>query len=194
MFTPYKLHDDLLLGVATAATQIEGGDNTNCNWYRFSLTIGNVKDGSSPLRADNHYELYEEDAKLMKDLNIQIYRMGIEWGRIEPEKDKFNDEAMKHYINEIKLLQSYGIKVLLTLHHFSNPLWFEDIGGWLDENNIKYFLNFVRYVVNNLKGIVDEYVTINEANIYASNSYLFGIWYPMHKNMKEAGLVMRHLC
>ena len=194
MFIPYKLHHDLLLGVATAATQIEGGDNTNTNWYRFSLTIGNVKDGSSPLRADNHYELYEEDAKLMKDLNIQIYRMGIEWGRIEPEKDKFNDEAMKHYINEIKLLQSYGIKVLLTLHHFSNPLWFEDIGGWLDENNIKYFLNFVRYVVNNLKGIVDEYVTINEANIYASNSYLFGVWYPMHKNMKEAGLVMRHLC
>jgi beta-glucosidase/6-phospho-beta-glucosidase/beta-galactosidase len=26
-------------------------------------------------------------------MNIEIYRMGIEWGRIEPEENKFNDEV-----------------------------------------------------------------------------------------------------
>ncbi len=194
MNSPYKLHDNLLLGVATAATQIEGGNNTNTNWYRFSLEEGNVKDGSSPLRCDDHYRLYKEDAALMKKMNIEIYRMGIEWGRIEPEEGKFSDSEMAHYIDEIKLLKEKGIKVLLTLHHFSNPLWFEDKGGWLKKENINFFIDFVKYVVTNLKDLVDEYVTINEANIYAANCYLFGVWYPKHTKMKEAGKVMKHLC
>ena len=37
----FKLHDDLKLGVATAATQIEG-DEQNTNWYEFSLGKGTL--------------------------------------------------------------------------------------------------------------------------------------------------------
>jgi beta-glucosidase len=193
MFEPFNNHKNLKLGVATAATQIEG-DCKNTNWYLLSKVKGAIKDGSTPDNANKHYRLYKEDTALMKKMGIQIYRMGIEWGRIEPKKGVFDEEVMKHYIDEITLIQKSGIEVLVTLHHFSNPIWFEEIGGWTKEENIDEFLNFVDYVVTNLKGIVKEYCTINEANIYASNSYLFGNWYPQHKSMKEAGKVMKHLC
>ena len=105
----FKLHKDLKLGVATAATQIEGGEK-NTSWYRFSLEKGNVKDNTTPLNANNHYELYKEDIKLMKKMNIEIYRMGIEWSRIEPSKGEFCLEAMNHYIDEISLLKEKGIR------------------------------------------------------------------------------------
>ena len=70
----FKLHDDLKLGVATAATQIEG-DEQNTNWYEFSLGKGNVKDGSTPFRANKHYQLYKEDIALMKKMNIDIEKI-----------------------------------------------------------------------------------------------------------------------
>lgn len=188
----FKIHKDLKLGVATAATQIEGGEK-NTSWYRFSLEKGNVKDNTTPLNANNHYELYKDDIKLMKKMNIEIYRMGIEWSRIEPSKGEFCLEAMNHYIDEISLLKEKGIDVLVTLHHFSCPLWFEDAGGFLKKENINDFIDYVKYVVISLKGLVKEYITINEANVYAANSYLFGIWPPKIKKMSSAGKVMRHL-
>jgi len=189
---PYKLRKDLLLGVATAATQIEG-DEENTNWYRFSLDKNNTKDGSTPYLANKHYTKYKEDTLLMKQMCIEIYRMGIEWSRIQPKENEFNEEAIKHYIDEISLLQENGIKVLVTLHHFSNPLWFEDMGGFLNKNAVAIFKKYVEYVVTKFKGLVKEYVTINEANIYASNSFLFGIWPPKKTKVRYASKVMKTL-
>ena len=188
----FKLHDDLKLGVATAATQIEG-DEQNTSWYEFSLGKGNVKDGSTPFRANKHYQLYKEDIALMKKMNIEIYRMGIEWARIEPEEGKFSKEAITHYIDEIKLLKKNNIEVLVTLHHFSNPLWFEKKGAFLSKDAIPTFLRFVEYVVTSFKGLVNEYCTINEANVYATSSYLFGVWPPMKKDFKAMLKVMKTL-
>ena len=65
----------VFLGTATAATQIEGGD-TNNSWYDWAKS-GGVKDGSSPVRANNHYELFASDIELMSKMKMQIYRMGL---------------------------------------------------------------------------------------------------------------------
>ena len=78
----FRLKDDLLLATATAATQIEGGD-TNNNWARFAAE-GKIKDGTTPVRAADHYVRFKEDIDLMADMGMKIYRFGIEWSRIEP--------------------------------------------------------------------------------------------------------------
>lgn len=64
--------------------------------------------------------------------------------------------------------------VLLTLHHFSNPLWFEHQGGFLGKNAVKRYLAMVEFAVRHLGDLVDEYVTINEPNVYAVCGYLGG--------------------
>ena len=177
----FKLKDGLLLGSATAATQIEGGDENN-NWARFAAE-GKVKDGSSPVTADDHYNRFREDIDLMAEMGLQIYRFGIEWSRIEPSYGEFSDEAIAHYREEIEYMLSKGIKPLLTIHHFTNPLWFEDMGAFENKKSPEIFLSFVKKVVDSFGDLVSEYITINEPNVYATNSLLWGYWPPEKKSI-----------
>ena len=85
----FNLKTNLLLGTATAATQIEGGDENN-NWARFARE-GKVDDGTSPTRACDHYNRWREDIDIMADMGLEIYRFGIEWSRIQPTPDTFDE-------------------------------------------------------------------------------------------------------
>ncbi len=115
------------MGSATAATHIEGGEQAH-NWYRWS-ELGKIKDGSHSRIACDHINRIASDVELLKALNTETYRMGIEWSRVEPEEGKFSEEGIALYRKEIELLVSNGIRPLVTLWHFSNPLWMEDDGG-----------------------------------------------------------------
>lgn len=164
----FKLKEGLLLGTATAVTQIEGGDENN-NWARFAAE-NKVKDGTTPVRADDHYVRFKEDIDLMAELGLQIYRFGIEWSRIEPQRGVYSKEAIAHYREEIEYMRSKGIQPLLTLHHFTNPLWFEDMGAFEHEDSPKIFLSFVKKAVESFGDLVSDYITINEPNVYCTNS------------------------
>ena len=177
----FKLKDNLLLGSATAATQIEGGDENN-NWARFAKE-GKVKDGSTPVTADDHYNRFREDIDLMADMGLEIYRFGIEWSRIEPRRGEYCDEAIAHYREEIEYMLSKGIKPLLTIHHFTNPLWFEDLGAFEHKDSPEIFLSLTKKVIEAFGDIVEEYITINEPNVYATNSLLWGYWPPEKKSI-----------
>lgn len=191
-FVPFRLPEDLGLGCATAATQIEGGSTDN-SWYDWAAKKGKIKDGASPKRANNHWELYEQDIQLMAQMGMEHYRFGIEWSRIEPKQGIFDDKAMEHYRTEIKLLLHYHIKPLVTLHHFSNPMWFERMGAFETSACILIFLKYVTYVTEHLKDLCTDYVTINEPNVYATNGYMYGDWPPGKKSLFTAMRVMKNL-
>jgi len=177
----FILPPDFLMGSATSGLQIEGGD-TNNSWYAWCNTPGHIKDGSNCIRAADHWNRYAEDIAIMRELNHDIYRMGIEWSRIEPKKGKFNEAAIEHYRNEIELLLKNSIKPLVTLHHFSNPLWLEESGDWANPGVVEHFTAYTRYVVNNLGDLVSDWVTINEPNVYLTYGYAYGIWPPGKKD------------
>lgn len=187
----FKLPDHFLLGSATAATQIEGGDKNN-SWYNW-CEKGHIKDRSTCLRANDHWNRYKEDIALMEKLNHKVYRMGLEWSRIEPQEGRFDDEAIAHYRDEITLLLEKGIKPLVTLHHFTNPLWLERMGGFEDKSVVWYFERYVKYVVERLGDLVSEYITINEPNVYATLGYYFGVWPPGVKSIKRLLKVYRNM-
>lgn len=176
----YTFPDYFLFGTATASLQIEGGDKHN-NWYRFSEE-NKTKDGTHCIVAADHWNRYEEDIDLMKQLNQQTYRMSVEWSRIEPEIGQFNNEALDHYRAELQLLLDNNIRPLVTLHHFSNPIWFEDMGGWANEESVTYFNNFTRKVVFYLGDLVEEWITINEPNVYLEGTYSTGNFPPNKPN------------
>ncbi len=178
----FNLKNGLLLGTATAATQIEGGDENN-NWARFAKE-GKVDDKTSPTRAADHYNRFREDIDLMAEMGLKIYRFGIEWSRIEPERCVFSEEALAHYREMIEYMLCKGIRPMLTLHHFTNPLWFEDMGAWCHKNAPDIFLTFVEKVIDTVGDLVGDYITINEPNVYATNSLFYGIWPPEKKSMK----------
>lgn len=182
----FRFPKDFLMGSATAATQIEGGF-TKSNWVRW-CEEGHIKDGSSCTRANDHWNRYAEDIEWMKKLNHKVYRMGLEWSRIEPENGRFDKSAIEHYRDEISLLLKNNIKPLVTLHHFSHPLWFCEEGEFETEKSVSYFERYVSQVVENIGDLVSEYITINEPNVYAVMGYYFALWPP---GKKDIGLLLR---
>ncbi len=140
------------LGVATASAQIEGGE-VNSNWNTYS-DAGKIVDGSNVKRANDHWRRYTEDIALLEELHIKHYRMSLEWARIEPKRGVFDQTAIEHYRDEISMMRDRGIEVLVTLHHFSHPQWFEDLGAFEKKENVPIFLNYVEYVVRLLGSLM----------------------------------------
>ena len=103
----FKLGDGMSLGVSSAPTQIEGGENNHRwnDWYR----QGRITDGSNPARATDHWNRWREDADLMADMGIKHYRLGIEWARICPAQGSVDEAAVAHYREELTYLRTKGI-------------------------------------------------------------------------------------
>ena len=187
----FQLKKGMRLGVSTAATQIEGGDvNSNWNdWYR----QGGILDGTDPATGNDHWEKWEEDVALMAKMGLQIYRFGIEWARLVPQPGVVNEEAVERYRQEIKALKAHGIAPLLTIHHFSNPMWFENMGAFSKRENLHHYLDLVALTVERFGDLVSDYITINEPNVYATNSYFFGMWPPAKLSLLDTIKVMENM-
>ena len=166
-----RFPEGFLWGTATSAYQVEGGIE-NSDW----------SEGFPAGRACDHYNLYEKDFDLIKKLNQTAFRLSIEWSRIEPEEGKFNEKEIEHYRKVLSALKSRNIKVMVTLHHFTNPAWLAEIGGWENPEIVFYFSRFARRIFIEYFDFVDFWITINEPLIYTSKSYLEGTWPPKIKS------------
>lgn len=186
--TTFKLAPDMGLGVSTAPAQIEGGD-VDHNWNDWSRK-GHIKDGSSPQRANRHFEHWREDLDSMAEMGIRHYRLGLEWARLEPAEGQWDQDAVRFYRRLLKHLKKRGIKPLVTLHHFTNPMWFEKRGGFADEYNIPCFLRYVAFAIRAFGDLAAEYITINEPNVYAVLGYWGGGFPPGVNSVGQTVKVM----
>ncbi len=186
----FRLPKGMLLGVSSAAAQVEGGEvNSNWNdWYH----KGRIKDGSNPAESD-HWERWQEDTELMASMGVQICRFGIEWARLIPEPGKPDEATIARYREELSAMLAHGIRPLLTIHHFANPMWFESKGGFTKRENLNDFLELVQLVANRFGDLVSEYITINEPNVYALNGYGWGDWPPGEKNFIKLFKVLENM-
>jgi len=157
-----KFPKGFLWGSSTAAQQIEG-DNFNNDWYR-AEQAGKFRDPCG--KACNSYALYREDIALLKELGHQAYRFSVEWSRIEPRQGEFDAAATEHYVDQCRRLVEAGIQPWVTLHHFSNPLWFSDLGEWNKRENLTHFLRFAEFIVPKLAPFVAGWTPINEYNLH----------------------------
>lgn len=176
---------DFIWGTATAAHQIEG-NNENTNWGEWEKQIGKIKDGSNAIEAVDGWNRAKDDIKLMKELGVNSYRFSLAWNKIEPEKGKINEEALTHYDEVINELKANKIEPMITLHHFSHPLWFEQLGAFEKEENIKYFLEFSKLVFSRYRDRVKYWVTLNEPNVFVTSGY-FNTHFPPGKADSKLG-------
>ncbi len=179
---------DFLWGAATAAYQVEGG-NDRADWWRWEKKAGKENSGV----ACRHYDLYELDFDLAKGLGHNTHRFSVEWSRIEPEEGKFSAAALKHYGDVLRALRARQIEPVVTLHHFTNPVWFADLGGWLNKRSVDYFLRYAEHVVRALAPQARFWITINEPTIYFTHAYGFGAWPPQEKSFRRMLAVKNHL-
>ncbi len=178
--TSLAFPDNFWWGTSTAAFQIEGND-TNVNWYRWA-EMGKTED--MPGLASNGYAMYETDTKLMKKIHMNTYRFSIEWGRVEPAYNVWDEKAIEHYHKVIEDLRENGIRPVVCLHHFTTPLWVEDPAnvtqypGWISDFAVTAFLGFVKKMAEEYGNEVDYWMIFNEPNIFTMTGYWLGVGPP----------------
>lgn len=187
----FVLPEGMLMGVSTASTQIEGG-NVNSNWNDW-YDQGRITDGTNPATGNDHWLRWQEDTDLLSKMGIQIYRFSVEWARLMPEEGMVDESVVERYRQELTMLRDKEIRPLLSIHHFSNPMWFERKGAFTKRENLHYYLELVDLVVDRFGDLCSDYITINEPNVYATNSYFFGSWPPGEKKVGDTLRAMENL-
>lgn len=191
---------DFLWGAGVSSHQVEG--NTTNQWSAWELahakqlaktskkrlswipSWANIeKRAQDPAnyvsgRGVEHRSRYAKDFDLLSELNLNSFRFSIEWSRVQPEKDVWNVEAIEYYRQYIRELKQRGIEPILTLWHWTVPVWFEESGGFENGANLKYWDDFVGRIATEYTSEITYVLTLNEPNVYASSSYLTEQWPP----------------
>lgn len=183
--------DGFLWGTASSSHQCEGG-NSNNQWYRWE-TQGHILSGEQCGNASDWWRNAEVDFERAEQMENNALRLSLEWSRVEPVEGQWDDAAIDRYRAMLIDLRSRHITPVVTLHHFTEPLWFADRGGFADVANIRFFIRYVAHVVEALRDLCDFWVTINEPNVYAVQGYLFGIFPPGEQSLLRALHVLRNL-
>lgn len=160
------LPDGFLWGASTAAHQIEGG-NVNSDWWALehSGLSAHIKEPSGD--ACDSYHRWREDMDLLAELGFTDYRFSIEWARIEPAPSEFSRAAIEHYRRMVDGAHARGLRPMVTLHHFTTPLWFAERGGWTAPGAEDLFAAYVEAAAPVYSEGVDHVCTINEPNMIA---------------------------
>lgn len=192
--TPDKLQfpPGFLWGTASSAHQVEG-ENRNNQWWEWEQQPGKIWHGERSGLACDWWRRAEQDFALMQQLHMQTHRLSIEWSRVEPQPGQFDHAAIDRYREMLGDLHARGIKPMVTLHHFTNPLWLERAGGWERPEVVARFQNYVRYTAAALGDLCDLWLTLNEPLVYLAQGWFRGIW-PPERNFSPIALrVYRNL-
>ncbi len=184
----YQFPKKFLWGSATSSYQVEGCIENN-DWAKWA------KKGKVPFagKSADHYNQYSEDFDIVKKLGQNSYRFSIEWSRIEPEEGKFNFAEIVHYRNVLESLNSKGIKPIITLYHFTLPIWFVKKGGFCQKESPEIFARYCFYVLSHLYEYCNIWDTINEPMVLASNGYIKKTWPPFKRSPWKYYKVLQNL-
>ncbi|MBF0463602.1 MAG: family 1 glycosylhydrolase [Nitrospirae bacterium] len=166
--------ETFLWGVATSAFQLEG--SPHADWSSWDTIL------SEKPKITNHYELYRKDLSLLHDLGVNAYRFSLEWSRIQPHEHTWDDLAIEHYVEIIDILIKYRIEPMLTLHHFTHPLWFIKKYPWHEDESVDIFLAYVKRIVAAVKN-VKYWITFNEPYVLILAGYFEGCIPPAMNNV-----------
>lgn len=191
---------DFVLGTAVAGFQVDMGcptlpaekcEDRRSDWYGYITSTAAIARtqthlaGDPPSRGPGFYELYAQDLDRAKSIGTDGFRFSIEWSRIFPESTvgiedpaaldaRANPEAMKYYRDLLAALKSRGIRPLVTLHHYTLPIWMHDgVGctldldrcsprGWLEPGMVAEIAKYAGFVGRHFGADVDHWATLNE--------------------------------
>lgn len=182
-----------LWGTATASHQVEG-NNKNNNWWQWEQIQEHIAEGHKSGKACDWWGgKWREDFDRAQETHQNAHRFSIEWSRVQPAPDRFDYKALEVYREMVRGLMNRNMTPIVTLHHFSDPLWFAELGGWENENAPNLFVTYIQKVIEALHEYVKLWVTINEPNVYVVEGYNLGTFPPGKTSLKSSFQVMENL-
>ncbi|MGB3023710.1 MAG: family 1 glycosylhydrolase [Candidatus Saccharimonadales bacterium] len=204
MVQKYTFPKRFLWGAATSAHQVEGGNHNQWSVSELEHAKSRAKQAEYKLnylpdwdeikrdatrpsnyvsgKAVDHYHRYEQDFDILTKLHMNAFRFSIEWSRIEPEEGKWDMTEIEHYRAYLSALQERGVEPLVTLFHWSMPVWFAEKGGFEKRANIHYFVRFAEKVLHEYESSIRLVCTFNEPEVYVGQGWMSEGEWPPHKH------------
>lgn len=210
-------------GTAASGFQTEMGagaadDDAGSDWWVWVHDADNIAgglvSGDLPENGPGSYSRYTDDVDAARRrLRSTTIRIGFEWSRIFPastagvdtsggitlatlqQLDALADQsAVAHYRDVLKAIRAQQMIPLVTLVHFTLPLWAHDPiatrdalagidpaaplptgfgpAGWLDAALVDELEKYAAYVGWKFGDLVDRWVTLNEPVVVATGGYM----------------------
>ena len=169
---------DFLFGSASAAYHFEGAYDKDGKGVAVADVIPHSPEegrtekpeaGNLKHRAVEFYDRYKEDVALFRELGLKSLRTSIAWTRIYPNgiEEEPNEVGLQVYDDLFDELLSSGIEPVITITHTGEmPLYLADhYNGFANKETIKYYLKYVRTIINRYQHKVKYWFTFNEVNI-----------------------------
>jgi len=182
-----------LWGTATSSHQVEG-NNTNNNWWAWEQEPGHIlHEDKSGVACDWWGGRWREDFDLASEAGQNALRFSVEWSRIQPSPTRWDHAALDRYHEMVRSLKERNMISMVTLHHFTDPIWVTEMGGWENEEIIKYFVKYTQKMVEALGDYVNLWITINEPNVLALLGYALARFPPGERDLNSLGRVFSNL-
>ncbi|MER7449150.1 family 1 glycosylhydrolase [Nocardia beijingensis] len=156
------LGGDFLWGVSTSGFQSEG-HAPESNWTRY---VGSTPGYEGLGDSVDFYDRYASDIQLAADLGVRVFRIGIEWARVQPAPGVWDEGAFRFYDAVVSSVERAGMRPMITLDHWVYPGWAADRGGWRNPRMVDDWLTNMRAVVDRYAARNPLWVTVNEPVAY----------------------------
>ncbi len=210
---PAGFPEDFRWGTATAGFQVDMGcptweaevcEDRASDWYQWVTTEEVINNGQlfvsgEPVSAGpGMWETFESDVALMAADGMNAYRFSVEWSRLFPDGGAeaattveelaahANDDAVQRYHDLFAALAEEDIEPLVTLNHYTLPLWVHDgvachddpdgceASGWVNGDRITRLIGlYAGFVGMEFGGEVDQWATLNEPFATTLSGYAF---------------------
>jgi beta-glucosidase len=149
--------------VAASGFQSEGSA-PDSNWRRHSQNYQDSVD---------FFHRYPEDIALAADLGVQVFRLCVEWARVQPEPGSWD---FQFYDDVLARVRAAGMRPMITLDHWVYPAW---TGGWGNAGMLPRWLADAEQVVRRYAGDGTMWITFNEPTVYMAQEMRLGSFHPM---------------
>ncbi|XP_034242079.1 myrosinase 1-like [Thrips palmi] len=193
--TEYNIPDNLLIGAASAAYQVEGAWNESDKAPSILDVFYHSRPGTpNGDVADDSYHKFMDDVEMLKALKMQFYRFSISWPRLLPHGDSAQPSAVgtQYYNALIDALVANGIQPVVTLLHGDLPQSIQNGGGWLTANIQEQFVDYASYCFQTFGDRVKNWIIMNEPSSQCVYGYESGVAAPGVALPGEGGYLCSH--
>ncbi|MBF6347804.1 glycoside hydrolase family 1 protein [Nocardia flavorosea] len=164
------LGPEFLWGVASSGFQSEG-HAPDSNWTRY-IAAGKTEDPYHD--SVDFYSRFRSDIELAAQLGVRVYRIGIEWARVQPRPGEWDEAGFRFYDEVVAAIRAAGMRPMLTLDHWVYPGWQAELGGWRRAGMVDDWLANARIVVDRYAAADPLWITFNEPAAYLMNEVRHG--------------------
>lgn len=172
-----------LMGSATASFQVERGNGAT-DWGVWATLPGTIKNDDKPDDGPDALAHIDEDVASLVATSQNAYRFSLEWGKLYPTRAAFDSDTpepavLAKYTELIQKLRAAKITLMLTLSHFTLPVWLADPRvkgpfGWERPETVTAFGGYCERIAKRFGKDVDLWATINEPIVSPLGGYVQG--------------------